>query len=199
MNLYAILENPSVYRASQVLLAPGMNRIVTQRLSRVFEMIPRPERVLDVGCGPASWLWKLGMKPVGLDLCHAYTTRYRTNGRHAVTASAFELPFPDGFFDVVFSYSLLHHLPEQAAQQTVAEILRVTRKKGHVILFDPVVPKIPVLRPVAWALCRLDRGRFIRRQKEYESRILKGAEWKIERFTHSYLGTEGLLSLQIKS
>ncbi|HTA43182.1 MAG TPA: class I SAM-dependent methyltransferase [Bryobacteraceae bacterium] len=199
MNFHAILENPSVYRASQVLLAPGMTRIVTRRLARIFEMIPRPERVLDVGCGPDSWLWKLGMKPVGLDVCHPYTTRYRAAGSDAVTASSFHLPFPDGFFDVVFSYSLLHHLPEQSARRTVEEILRVTRTKGHVILFDPVVPKIPSLRPVAWALCRLDRGRFIRCQQEYESRILKGTEWKIERFTHSYLGTEGLLSLQVKN
>ena len=138
------------------------------------------------------------MKPVGLDICHAYTARCRAKGSRAVTASAVSLPFPSDFFDVVFSYSLLHHLPDQAARETVREILRVTRPNGHVILFDPVVPRIAAVRPLAWALCRLDRGRFIRPQHEYETRVLGRTEWKIERFTHSYLGTEGLLSLLAK-
>ena len=198
MNIYKLLEIPLVYRVSQFVLAPGMDRIVTGRLARMFAAIPRPERVLDVGCGPSSWLWKLGMKPIGLDLCHAYTVRFGSNGSRAVTASCTSMPFAAGFFDVVFSYGLLHHLPEQLAREAVGEILRVTRPNGHVILFDPVVPRTAAARPLAWVLCKLDRGRFIRPQREYETRILSRPEWKIERFTHSYLGTEGLLSLLTK-
>jgi SAM-dependent methyltransferase len=198
MSIYDLLETPLVYRISQFVLAPGMDRIVTARLARMFVGIPHPEKVLDVGCGPASWLWKLGLKPIGLDLCHAYTIRFRGNGSRAVTASCASLPFPAGFFDVVFSYGLLHHLPEQMARETVGEILRVTRPNGHVILFDPVLPRIAAARPIAWALCKLDRGRFIRPQHDYETRVLSGAEWKIERFAHSYLGTEGLLSFATK-
>jgi SAM-dependent methyltransferase len=199
MSIYAVLEKPLVYRVSQAVLAPGMDRIVTGRLSRIFAQIPNASRVLDVGCGPSSWLWKLGMQPIGLDLCHAYTTRFQSNGGRAVTASCTNIPFPEDTFDVVFSYALLHHLPEPMAQQTVAEILRVTRPNGKVILFDPVVPKIAALRPLAWALCKLDRGRFIRPQHEYETQVLGGSDWKIERFMHSYLGTEGVLSLGTKA
>jgi SAM-dependent methyltransferase len=199
MNIYKVLEMPLAYRLSQFVLAPGMDRIVTARLARMFAEIPRPDRVLDVGCGPSSWLWKLEMKPIGLDLCHAYTTRFRANGSNAVTASSVSLPFPANTFDVVFSCHLLHHLSEQLAQETVGEILRVTRPYGHVNLFDPVVPRVAAARPLAWALCKLDRGRFIRPQHEYETRVLGRPEWRIERFTHSYLGTKGLLSLLTKS
>lgn len=198
MNPHKILEIPSVYRLSQSIFAPGMERIVTERLARMFATIPRPERILDVGCGPSSWLWKLGMKPIGLDLCHAYVAKFRTNGSRAVTASCASMPFPADFFDVVFSYGLLHHLPEQLARETVCEILRVTRPNGHVILFDPVVPRTAAKRPFGWALCKLDRGRFIRSQGEYESRVLSWPEWQIQRFTHSYWGAEGLLSLLTK-
>ena len=198
MNIHKILEIPLVYRVSQFVLAPGMDRIVTARLARMFARLPRPERVLDVGCGPSSWLWKLGMKPIGLDLCHSYTVRFRANGSYSVNASAVNLPFPANYFDVVFSYGLLHHLPEQLARETVGEILRVTRPNGHVILFDPVVPRVAALRPLAWALCKMDRGRFIRPQGDYETSVLSRPEWKIERFTHSYLGTEGVLSLLAK-
>ena len=73
MNLYRILEIPLVYRTAQFVLAPGMDRIVTDLLSRTLARIPTPTTILDVGCGPSSWLWKFGMKPVGLDLCHAYS------------------------------------------------------------------------------------------------------------------------------
>jgi hypothetical protein len=61
MSIYDVLETPLVYRISQFVLAPGMDRIVTARLARMFAGILRPEKVLEVGCGPASWLWKLGV------------------------------------------------------------------------------------------------------------------------------------------
>jgi SAM-dependent methyltransferase len=199
MNLYRVLEMPLVYRTAQFVLAPGMDGIVTNLLSRTLARIPTPATILDVGCGPSSWLWKLGMKPVGLDLCHAYTKKFRDAGNLSVTASAAMVPFPADSFDLVFSYGLLHHLPEAMARDTVGEIIRVTRAGGHVVIFDPMLPKAAWRRPQAWALCKLDRGKFIRPQGIYESRILRTPEWKTFRFTHSYLGTEGVLSVLQKA
>jgi SAM-dependent methyltransferase len=195
MNLYRLLEMPVVYRTAQFVLAPGMDRIVTDLLSRTLARIPAPATVLDVGCGPSSWLWKFGMKPVGLDLCHVYTKKFRDAGNQSVTASAAMLPFPADAFDLVFSYGLLHHLPEAMARQTVGEIIRVTRAGGHAVIFDPMLPKSGWRRPHAWALCKLDRGKFIQQQDVYESSILRTPDWKTLRFTHSYLGTEGVLSV----
>ena len=199
MNLYDVLESPLVYRTAQFILAPGMDRIVTGQLARIFAGIPPPAKVLDVGCGPVSWLWKLGLKPIGLDLCHPYTKKFHAAANLAVTGSAAALPFPKNCFDVVFSYGLLHHLPELMARETVSEMIRVTRPHGHVIMFDPVLPKIAWSRPQSWALCKLDRGRFIGSQQRYERRILGHPDWKTQRFTHSYLGTEGLFSLLQKA
>jgi SAM-dependent methyltransferase len=199
MSLYRILEMPAVYRTSQLVLAPGMERIVSELLSRTFVEIPKPAAVLDVGCGPSSWLWKFGMKPLGLDLCHAYTKKFRDAGYLSVTGSATCLPFPSDSFDLVFSYGLLHHLPEAMARETVREIIRTTRAGGHAVIFDPMLPKAAWRRPHAWALCKLDRGRFVRQQDKYESTILSSKEWKTSRFAHSYLGTEGLLSVLQKN
>jgi SAM-dependent methyltransferase len=199
MNLYRVLEMPLVYRTAQFVLAPGMDRIVTDLLSRTFARIPTPATSLDVGCGPSSWLWKFGMKPVGLDLCHAYTKKFRDAGNLSVTGSAAMLPFAGDSFDLVFSYGLLHHLPDATARETVGEIIRVTRVGGHVVIFDPMLPKTAWRRPQAWALCNLDRGKFIRQQEIYESSILGTAEWETLRFTHSYLGTEGVLSILQKA
>jgi SAM-dependent methyltransferase len=199
MNIYRLLEIPLVYRTAQATLAPGMDRLATERLSEAFAQIPASETVLDVGCGPSSWLWKFGMKPVGLDLCHAYTRKFRATGSHSVTASAALLPFASDSFSLVFSYGLLHHLPDDIAAETVREIVRVTRSGGHAVLFDPVLPNAASFRPQAWALCKLDRGKFIRSQSDYESRVLGSANWKTSRFRHSYLGTEGILSVLRKS
>ncbi len=195
MNVYGVLEIPWVYRVSQAVLAPGGARIIAQHLSRTFAHVPTPATVLDVGCGPTSWLWKFGMKPLGLDLCRAYTKEFRDAGNLSVTASAAVLPFPADSFDLVFSASLLHHLPDSVARETVAEIVRVTRPGGQAVLFDPVLPKAAWRRPQAWALCKLDRGRFIRSQGDYESCILRARERKTFRFTHTYLGAEGVLTL----
>ena len=199
MNVYKILEVPRVYRAAQVVLAPGMDAIVTEHLSRTLSQMPTPAAVLDVGCGPSSWLWKFGMKPMGLDLCHAYTKRFKEGANRSVTGSAASLPFSADCFDLVFSYGLVHHLPEAIARDTIEEVIRVTRAGGHVVLFDPVLPKIGWRRPQAWVLCKLDRGRFIRTQEVYESSILRNPEWKTWRFTHSYLGTEGVLCVLRKA
>jgi ubiquinone/menaquinone biosynthesis C-methylase UbiE len=195
MNLYRVLEIPLVYRTAQFALAPGMDRIVTEHLSRILARIPTPATVLDVGCGPNSWLWKFGMKPVGLDLCYAYTKKFRDAGNLSVTGSAAILPFSNDSFDLVFSYGLLHHLPCTVARETLGEIIRVMRTGGHAVVFDPVLPKAAWKRPQAWVLCKLDRGKFIRQQDIYQSSILRAPEWKTFRFTHSYLGTEGVLSV----
>jgi SAM-dependent methyltransferase len=195
LNIYRVLEIPPVYRLAQAVLAPGMARISAERLSMALAQIPTPTAILDVGCGPSSWLWQFGMKPVGLDMCHAYTRKFREAGNLSVTASAAILPFPADSFDLVFSYGLLHHLPDAMARETIAEIVRATRSGGHVVLFDPVLPRAAWRRPQAWALCKLDRGKFIRSQGDYESRVLGAPEWKTFRFTHSYLGTEGVLSV----
>ena len=114
MSIYRVLEIPFVYRMSQAILAPGHVRIISQHLSRALAQVPAPATVLDVGCGPSSFLWNLGMKPVGLDLCHAYTKKFHDAGNLSVTASAAVLPFPADSFDLVFSMDLLHHLPDEA-------------------------------------------------------------------------------------
>ena len=141
MNINRVLEIPLVYRISQSDLALVSVRIISGHLSRTFKQIPAPATVLDVGCGPSCFLWNFGMKPVGLDVCRAYTKKFRDAGNLSVTASAAVLPFPTASFDLVFSANPLHHLPDDMAGETIGEILRITRPGGNAVLSDAVLPR----------------------------------------------------------
>ena len=84
-------------------------------------------------------------------------------------------------------------------RRTVGEMVRVARSGGQVTLYDPVLPKSALVRPHAYALGKLDRGRFIQPEPLYRSRILMPWDWDAKRITHSYIGTEGLLCTHRKA
>lgn len=82
-------------------------------------------RTLDVGCGE-GWLEKLNPEIVGLDFSAVALDRARENGAvHLVQASAHELPFEDGEFDLVVSLGCLEHFPDPIG--SLREMGRVSR------------------------------------------------------------------------
>ena len=52
-----------------------------------------------------------------------------------LAGSAYEIPFPDSSFNVVFSHALLEHLSEP--RRALKEFYRVTRPGGFVALWQP--------------------------------------------------------------
>jgi SAM-dependent methyltransferase len=175
--------NVALYRLLQALLAPGASRSIAGRIQR------RQGRALDVGCGPDSRLRLVGMKPFGVDIA---PDRARAFGP-AVVASATALPFADGVFESVWSFGLLHHLPDDGARAAIREMRRVTRAGGATVIFDGVLPRRPWSRPFAWLLRRLDRGRWMRRQEALRTLFDRPASWRFERFTYARTGLEGVI------
>ena len=125
-------------------------------LSRVHqEMIalagPRDsQRVLDVGCGTGNLLRAKGKRHrnvelVGVDPDLKMLARAERKIRRAgLTAQldrgfAQELAFPDASFDVVFSSLMLHHLETSAKDEMLAEVRRVLRPDGVLVLADAVL------------------------------------------------------------
>lgn len=178
----------ALYRLSQRVLAPGAAR----RLARLLAADQPPGRSLDVGCGPASWLWRAGIEPYGVDLCPDFVQAFRRRGPGAVVASATALPFADGAFDHVWSVGLLHHLSDADARSSLGEMTRVTRPGGRVVVLDAVAPSHPWRRPIAWLLRRFDHGVHVRSQQTLTA-LLDEHRWRTERVTYSYTGLEGLL------
>ena len=47
------------------------------------------------------------------------------------------MPFPEGSFDAVFFFGVLHHIEEAVRVEVLCEALRVARKSGSVVFFEP--------------------------------------------------------------
>jgi SAM-dependent methyltransferase len=78
--------------------------------------------VLDVGCGFGRHLYvasEAGAEVVGVDLSGGVDVARRNNlGHprcHIVQADVMEHPFREGAFDVVWSFGVLHHMPDPRA------------------------------------------------------------------------------------
>jgi SAM-dependent methyltransferase len=99
-------------------------------------------RLLEVGCGEGGNLFHLGPRPgltVGLDYSHAklgFAVGALPWARF-VGADALSLPFRSGAFDRVFCRDVLHHLPEGRRREAVAELFRVCRPGGDIVLIEP--------------------------------------------------------------
>jgi len=106
------------------------------------------ETVLDVGCGTGSFAIVAARRVGALGRVHAIDAssemidRAEAKARRAGQQIGFArglaeaLPYPDGSFDVVTATFLLRHLPPQARRAPIAEMSRVTKPGGRVLLVD---------------------------------------------------------------
>lgn len=69
-------------------------------------------------------------------------------------------------------------------------MLRVSRPGGYLVILDAALPEPAWKRPVAYALRRLDRGRFVRRQAHLISLLPSSQFWTVERFDYTVTGLE---------
>lgn len=190
---YGLLERPRLYRLSQLLLAPGGENVITEKIEHLLKQLPPARRILDVGCGPSSWLWRVGLHPIGLDLSLTYTKTFTNNGQTAVTGSGDALPFLDRSFDGVWSIGLLHHLPDNEARRAVGEMIRICRPGGYLVIFDAVLPDLGWRRPMAYLIRRADRGRFVRRGEDFKALLPFEKNFTMERITYSLSRLEAML------
>ncbi|MCW3996347.1 MAG: methyltransferase domain-containing protein [Candidatus Bathyarchaeota archaeon] len=96
--------------------------------------------ILDVGCGSGLLFGQVATKAemiVGVDVSRNLLAKAKVNGRDfgnvfVVQADADFLPFTDGFFIVVFAFTVLQNLPKPAL--TLSELWRVVRLEGLVVV-----------------------------------------------------------------
>ena len=116
-------------------------------LTSVFRALPDITNlcVLDLGCGNGRVTVPLAQRSAyvtAIDVARDMLRACRENIQRAgladrVTfkhASATDLPFADGHFDLVLCLGLLEHLPAEPRQAALAELVRVTRDGGTILL-----------------------------------------------------------------
>ncbi len=106
------------------------------------------DRVLDVGCGTGDLTLAAAAQAgpsgevVGSDASPEMiqVARRKAAGRGLPVrfelAPVEALPFPDGYFDVALSSLMLHHLPGQLKQDGLAQVYRVLKPGGRLLVVD---------------------------------------------------------------
>lgn len=120
------------------------------------------ERAVDVGTGAGALAFALAplvREVVGVDRVPELLAlaRERTVAHPNVTfveGDATHLPFEDGSFDLAGTLRTLHHVSRP--ELVLAELVRVTRRGGRLLVVDQVAPVDPL---AALALDRFERAR----------------------------------------
>ena len=120
------------------------------RLAEEVRDFARPrgdERALDVGTGAGALALALApfvQEVVGLDPVPELLELARARGRpntEFVEGDGTAMAFPEGSFDLAGTHRTLHHVPRP--DRVVAEMARVTRGDGHVLVVDQLAPDDP--------------------------------------------------------
>ncbi|MBM4263587.1 MAG: class I SAM-dependent methyltransferase [Deltaproteobacteria bacterium] len=95
-------------------------------------------RILDVGCGAGSYLYRLkqwGWKTYGIEPSPAAAQQARALGLDVQQGTLRDAKYPDSYFDVVRLSNVLEHLPNP--REVFAQIRRILKPDGIVYVTVP--------------------------------------------------------------
>jgi SAM-dependent methyltransferase/uncharacterized protein YbaR (Trm112 family) len=158
--------------------------------------------LLEVGCNWGRWCIaaaRMGYHPIGIDpslksirAANRVARQLKVDAAYVVADGRF-LPFRDGNFDRVFSYSVLQHLSKENTAKTLSEIRRVMHLGSSVLIQMPNVYGIRCLYH------QIRRG--FREARDFEVRYWRPAELLSEftrRIGPSRLSVDGYFSLNVQ-
>jgi ubiquinone/menaquinone biosynthesis C-methylase UbiE len=142
------------YDTSVSVLMLGRRAQLRQRTVALAHIQPG-EAILEVGCGTGDVA--LAASPyagptglvAGIDAAPEMIAVARAKAASAARAVDFQvglieaLAYPDDTFDVALSSLMMHHLPEDLKRQGLAELARVLKPGGRLLIVD-------VKRPTGW-------------------------------------------------
>jgi ubiquinone/menaquinone biosynthesis C-methylase UbiE len=125
----------------------GKFRELRQRTADLAQL-QSGETVLDVGCGTGTLAMEVARRVgregrvAGVDPGTQQIARARAKAARRHLPIEFQvgvieqLAFPDQTFDVIFSTLMMHHLPTSLKRQGLAEIARVLKPGGRLVIAD---------------------------------------------------------------
>ncbi len=166
------------------------------------------KRLLDFGCSTGNTTEAfLDFDYVGIDLdpgCIKYAkNRWKEYSNVKFIANdIFKKPFKSNYFDYILFAGTGHHIPDTLFVPILRELLQVLKDDGELWFYDILRPQknSPLLTKL---LANLDRGRYIRTFKQYESIFenLKGitvSEKKVFKVTNTLIPQEDYCFFRIK-
>lgn len=197
--IYRVLENRTVYRLSQWILAPGAAWALRRRVEGQLRRAQAEGlRVLELGCGTGTFSARGNVFYVGSDINDRYfPPPDARRSRRFAAMDATRLALRDAQFDVVYSCALYHHLDDANVRTSLAQSLRVLKPGGRLIWIDNIWPTCR-LNLLAWTLRRLDRGRFVRSAAEI-ARIIDAMPVQVVSTATFYYSLTGLQAIVIEA
>jgi pseudaminic acid biosynthesis-associated methylase len=125
-NTYSPAELDELYQRNYGVSRSALNE-------RFLKEVPRDARVLEVGCNMGTQL--LVLQEMGFQNLHGVEiqsyaldrAKARVPGAALTQASAFSIPYEDGFFDLVFTSGVLIHIAPPDLPRALGEIHRCAR------------------------------------------------------------------------
>jgi SAM-dependent methyltransferase len=138
-----------------------------------------PLRVLDAGCGTGGNLAGLGTlgRAVGVDLSSEAIAFCHERGVAVARGSILTLPFQDASFDLVTSFDVLYHAWVTDDRGAVAELARVLRPGGLLLV------RVPALR-ILWGAHDVEVQSRHRYTRAEIGRLLEAAGLELRRASY---------------
>lgn len=126
-NTFTPFELDDMYRKNSGVSRTEMNKAFLGKMDRDM-------RILEVGCNVGNqliMLQRMGFKNLyGVEI-NGYAVekaKSRTKGINIIQGTAFDLPFKDGFFDMVYTAGVLIHINPKDIKKVLREIHRCSRR-----------------------------------------------------------------------
>lgn len=110
-------------------------------LEFIKDYVKDGDKILDYGCGNGrllELLWNKKIDYTGIDVSRKLINIAKSKypGRNFYkTFGVQKLPYPDNYFNTVYSIAVFHHLPSRELRKKTAEELhRIAKPEGHVIV-----------------------------------------------------------------
>ncbi len=139
------------YDLFTTLFGMGVNARNSRMVIELAKVKPG-DTVLDVACGtgnltltartyagPTGKVYGIDASPEMIEVAKKKAARAGTGVIFKLEAAE-KLDFPDSTFDVIISRLAIHHLPDDVKRLAFAEMLRVLKPGGHVLIADFVQP-----------------------------------------------------------
>lgn len=145
-HLFSVIA--SRYDLANHLLSGGLDFFWRRRAARLVRAW-QPARILDLATGSGDVALTLRATcpqalVVGADFCHPMLQVAQRKGvAHLITADGLALPFADAVFDVVTVAFGLRNMASWPG--ALAEMRRVLRPGGHLLILDFSVPRPPLV------------------------------------------------------